>query len=58
MFATVAFIMKLGKINKLHNQTIILQNRGIKTQRTIKTELPLKFCMNGLTIMIGQLRLV
>ena len=32
--------------------------RGIKTQRTIKTKIPLQFCMNGLTIMIGQLGLV
>jgi len=33
-------------------------NRGIKKLRTIKTILPLTFCMNGLTIMIGQLGLV
>ena len=30
----------------------------IETQRTIKTKLPLQFCMNGLTIMIAQLGLV
>ena len=30
-------------------------NRGIKTWRTIKTKLPLQFCLIGLTIMIGQL---
>ena len=33
-------------------------NRGIKTKRTIKTKLPLQFCINGLTIIIGPLRLV
>ena len=33
-------------------------NRGIKTLRTIKTKLPHNFCLNGPTIMIGQLVLV
>ena len=31
------------------------RNRGIKTKMTIKTKLPLKFCMNSLTIIICQL---
>ena len=33
-------------------------NTGIKTQRTIKTNLPHQFMLNGLTFMIGQLGLV
>ena len=33
-------------------------NRVIKRLRTINTKLPLQFCMNGLTIMIGQLGLL
>ena len=37
---------------------IVGNDRGIKTQRTIKTKLPLKFCLNHLTIMIDQLGLV
>ena len=32
-----------------------LQNRGIKTERTNKTILPLQFCINGLSIMICHL---
>ena len=29
-------------------------NRGIKTQRTNETKLPLQYCMNDITIMIGK----
>ena len=42
----------------LENITTGTNNRGIKSQRTIKTKLPLQFYLNGLKIMIGQLGLV
>ena len=34
---------------------LLYDNRGIKIKRTIKSKLPLLFCMNGLTIMTGPL---
>ena len=37
---------------------VSLSIRGIKIWRTIKTKLPFQFCMNDLTIMIGQLGFV
>ena len=33
---------------------IFISNRGIKTYRTNKTKLPLQFCSNCITIIIGQ----
>ena len=40
------------------NKNILFCNRVIKSKRTIKTKLPLQFCIIVLTIMIGQLGLV
>ena len=53
--------MKVQQIRKIYRLQIIKDsklmpnNRGIKTYRTIKTKLPLQFCMNDLTIIIRQL---
>ena len=53
---SVQWFVKSGYII-IKRRAVCTQQRQ-KTQRTINTKLILYFCMNGLTIMIGQLGLV
>ena len=56
--ATFMKVQKRRKIYRLQikkDSKLMPNNRGKKTYRTIKTKLPLQFCMNGLTIIISQL---
>ena len=55
-----AIIIKVKKQKTLYVflENFSFINRGIKTSRTIKTKLPLQFCMNSLTIIMHQLGLV
>ena len=63
IYLIIKRVLEANKVYKLKHDLsgaaiiLTLSNRGIKTQRTIKTKLPLKFCMNGLVIVIGQLGL-
>ena len=48
-------IMKKKRFNqKFSHTSLTYLNRDIKHMRIIKTKLLRKFCMNGLTTMIGQ----
>ena len=65
-YKDVIFIIYTGLIIGISIRLILIDgvplhsfyNRGIKILRTIKTKLPLQFCVNSLVTIIGQLGLV
>ena len=54
-FFTTNLSLQLQQVSFYRFIQFSQNNRGIKTQRTIKTKKPLLFCMNGLISMIGCL---
>ena len=55
---TLIFVIHISFFCIAKRESLSLTKRSIKTQRIIKTKLPLQFCKTSLTIMIGKLEIV